>query len=101
MSLPDVADETAFLRIQRIVDAVGRVSGVEIALGAVPTALLARSKVPAGPAEGNARSLMAQALSATRTALTWRLLYAPDAARWFLNVHAVDRPHIGTPPKQR
>jgi hypothetical protein len=80
--------------VQSILKAVSDKSGQKIELGSGPVNMLFQSTIRLSSNEKPARALLAEAASATRFPLVWRLLYDADAHCYFLNLEPTEQVQI-------
>jgi hypothetical protein len=74
--------------INLICEAVSAQRHTAITIGVSPANLLAHTTVVAGGSKIPARELLIQSLMAGHRYLYWRLLFDPDSARYFLEIHS-------------
>jgi hypothetical protein len=82
---------TAHELLLAIVERVSRATGVSVGLGSYPVNWSLQTQVEGAVGYEPARTALVRLLDSPRLKFSWRMFYAPDMKRYFLNIHIVSQ----------
>jgi hypothetical protein len=88
ISFPE-QERTVMETLEIIANSVSKATGMKVITGTVPMNLLFNTSSRQGATNEKAKDALINALKATNTKLSWRLLYGPGWKWYVLNVHWV------------